>query len=574
MANKLIHLLCTVVFLATLSGCGNKSGKHPDETSVDSCNLNELFRNGCMYSRQEQTDSAVSVYLKIRESSNKCLSDSDAVILIKSLTNLGYIYHFQYHEYSKALMYYLEGMELCTRYGLDAYIPTLLLNIGGVYWIIGSEDKTYHLYKKALYTSLPAKQSNCTYISILNLLSIDIDNQRYNNPEEYISAYERVEKANNDTLAEIARLYIDGYRLLSESRPQEAEAQFDSIINIKRIHPTIASYVINAKQAKAASLWQQGKFAHAVELLENTIKTYSNDDAKYDLSYIYRTLAKYYEQAGEHDLATKAWLEFYRINYEKKGSSVATGIADVIKESAEKKHQEKISLMELRHRNYVQMSAIIFISLSGIAGLLWFMYHNQKRKRQLMQQVYQNVMARVPGEGSVTGRMADDSDESLMSADTYDNDCPVYTQPPISDRHEPGDESDISKNDIADIENLKIIYSEINKTMSSCQEVYKCDFSLHKLAEIMEMPIRSVSRAINEVGHRNFATLLAEYRIAKVCRILDDKDAVKQYSMSAIAESVGFRSRTNFTSVFKKITGLTPTEFQKSSSKPKQLPFY
>ena len=83
----------------------------------------------------------------------------------------------------------------------------------------------------------------------------------------------------------------------------------------------------------------------------------------------------------------------------------------------------------------------------------------------------------------------------------------------------------------------------------------------------MGVPQRTISRAINEIGHRNFATLLAEHRIAKVCRLLDDKEAVRQYSMSAIAESVGFRSRTNFTSVFKKITGLTPTEFQKSGNK-------
>lgn len=54
-----------------------------------------------------------------------------------------------------------------------------------------------------------------------------------------------------------------------------------------------------------------------------------------------------------------------------------------------------------------------------------------------------------------------------------------------------------------------------------------------------------------------------EYRINLACERLADREGFGQYSMNGIGESVGFRSSATFTTVFKKITGITPSVYQK-----------
>lgn len=57
--------------------------------------------------------------------------------------------------------------------------------------------------------------------------------------------------------------------------------------------------------------------------------------------------------------------------------------------------------------------------------------------------------------------------------------------------------------------------------------------------------------------------LVNEYRINLACERLADREGFGQYSMNGIGESVGFRSSATFTTVFKKITGITPSVYQK-----------
>lgn len=103
---------------------------------------------------------------------------------------------------------------------------------------------------------------------------------------------------------------------------------------------------------------------------------------------------------------------------------------------------------------------------------------------------------------------------------------------------------------------------EIRKFMETSLEIYSQDFSLEKLAQRLGVHTRTVSRVINDVFGVNFSTLLSQYRVKKACRMLSSND-YSNVTIQAIANDVGFKSRTNFASVFKKQTGLSPNEYQK-----------
>ena len=107
------------------------------------------------------------------------------------------------------------------------------------------------------------------------------------------------------------------------------------------------------------------------------------------------------------------------------------------------------------------------------------------------------------------------------------------------------------------------ILDAINQVMESTDVYCKEDFSLEKLAVLVNSNSKYVSQVINETYHRNFNIYINEYRIQEARIRLADVEKYGNYTIKAIAESVGYKSTTTFTNAFKSITGITPSIFQK-----------
>jgi len=69
-----------------------------------------------------------------------------------------------------------------------------------------------------------------------------------------------------------------------------------------------------------------------------------------------------------------------------------------------------------------------------------------------------------------------------------------------------------------------------------------------------------ISRAINQCTGKNFSTFINEYRIKEAILIMSE-DAEK-YSFEGLGYEVGFNDRKTFYNAFKKITGLSPSDFR------------
>lgn len=108
---------------------------------------------------------------------------------------------------------------------------------------------------------------------------------------------------------------------------------------------------------------------------------------------------------------------------------------------------------------------------------------------------------------------------------------------------------------------LQAISNAMQNTANFCNP----DFSLSMLAQIVESNTNYVSQAINTSLNKNFRSLLNEYRIKEAMRRMKDNDTYGNYSIQGISESVGFKSASNFIAAFKKMTGMTPSLYQKLS---------
>ncbi len=87
--------------------------------------------------------------------------------------------------------------------------------------------------------------------------------------------------------------------------------------------------------------------------------------------------------------------------------------------------------------------------------------------------------------------------------------------------------------------------------------------SIHKLAQEIKIPRQYISEILNIHLEKNFQDFVNAYRIEEFTKRLQS-DQYEHYTLFAIANEVGFNSKSSFNAIFKKMKGLTPSEYKKS----------
>ena len=115
----------------------------------------------------------------------------------------------------------------------------------------------------------------------------------------------------------------------------------------------------------------------------------------------------------------------------------------------------------------------------------------------------------------------------------------------------------------------EILVSEDNQASLQKLETYmqthqphlQPELTLNTLAEALEMPPRYLSQIINYHLGQNFSDFINTYRVEAAKQRLrnpkDDKETILE-----VLYEVGFNSKSSFNAIFKKKTGLTPSEFK------------
>lgn len=89
------------------------------------------------------------------------------------------------------------------------------------------------------------------------------------------------------------------------------------------------------------------------------------------------------------------------------------------------------------------------------------------------------------------------------------------------------------------------------------------NLTLSELSEEIDVNSKYVSQVINEKLGKNFFDLINTYRIEHAKKMI--KKLSQDSTVLEVLYSSGFNSKSVFNSVFKKVTGMTPTEFKKSA---------
>ncbi|MFT6866416.1 MAG: AraC-like DNA-binding protein [Cyclobacteriaceae bacterium] len=84
---------------------------------------------------------------------------------------------------------------------------------------------------------------------------------------------------------------------------------------------------------------------------------------------------------------------------------------------------------------------------------------------------------------------------------------------------------------------------------------------LSELAEVLSIPEKQISQAVNECAKDNISSFINSYRIRMVEKLLIDP-AFSHYTIDAIGEECGFSNKVSFYKAFKKIHNKSPREFK------------
>ncbi len=87
------------------------------------------------------------------------------------------------------------------------------------------------------------------------------------------------------------------------------------------------------------------------------------------------------------------------------------------------------------------------------------------------------------------------------------------------------------------------------------------NLTLDETAKELKVSKHALSQYLNEQLFKSFSSFINEYRIEKAKELLQTKS---NYTIESLGYDSGFNSKSTFFTNFKKITGQTPTEYQKN----------
>ena len=281
----------------------------------------------------------------------------------------------------------------------------------------------------------------------------------------------------------------------------------------------------------------QGNLPQAKYYIDLGVDFYTKMPRRRYLPHIHEIQSRYYAIAGNAKLSMEYMdsMLMEKRKLEEEFNSILL-LRSEQKESAKQEQQLqqeiKVRTQTQRQLLIVSIAFIIIVCLSGYIYVLFRRNHNAYHELARKSQQW----AAVPTE----------EDDILDEMD---------------DVHEDKDDEEIhdAYSDEVDL----LLMSSIERLMKE-EKIYKDPtLTVDMIAEKLDTKRHAISVIINRCTKKNFNTFINEYRIKEAIQMLSKED-LKIFSIDHIASNSGFNDRINFYRIFKKITGLSPSEFKKN----------
>lgn len=498
--------------------------------------------------------------------------------LMKVYNNLGYLYLFEYNSPERAYPLLLKVRDLAIQYNQNDLLAAAYGNIAKMYDVFGDTQNALKNFRASLHAGLKANTEEAQSIWLMafdELANFAIHRGLIDSIGDCVKLVDKL-PVSNIPLSRYTKELAKSLKMVNAGRYDEA------YLILKQAGPLIDAEVdfirhqANHMMVLAAIAEIAGNNALAKEHLKTGLQLVAVSPMRLsDLEVrLYNRLSNILKEEGNDTEANRYRLLALEVTDSLYCAKKFGNIRDIesMTHIEELNKNVELSAMTLKHQRQqiwiLSLSALLILVLCvGLAlrskKLNRMHLELLKRHKESMQQrdvelrilnEYSEKIENLKQENRDLSHRLEDSDKSKTH-----------------DKEERGEKESDKSESIRKIpgnpeEHLQII-DEIKRVFATNPEIYNSAFSLNRLAEIVGGKPKYISILINDYLNTSFSQLLAEARVAESCKLLLDDEVGQKLTIEAVAEKVGYRSRTHFISIFNKITGLTPTQYIKASKK-------
>lgn len=508
---------------------------------------------------KDKNEEALVYYMVICQTPQDDMTDADLQQCGLAHLNAGKIY-YEKRNYAQALEYYVKGLKIYEKCRYQPSIAKFYNNIGTIYNCFKEYEKGMSYYREGYRLSIQHDDRETRYNLLTNMTNLSVLQDSLDNARKYL---QMAEAARDTTNVDNNFMYLFNKMHVSSATDDYAKA-------IKTAHECL-TYSISHKLKPEYE-------AYTYEHLYNMYSNLGNTDSA--LYY----LAKAYDKSLEYNLPnlTVATLLEYGDMYERKGDlrralecrteyiAIRDSIYnyrdfDVAKNQQFLYEMDKTNrhIKDLNERDKLQKETIHLQRALIIGGvvlttlILWLFFKVYRQKRNLdrsYESLYEVNQKSVAAQEQLKTRLHKAQEQLKEIEKEYESPTPQDAGGPALSRRP-------RKSNLSELLRPSLQEAIMN-VMENTLEYTSKDFSLDRLASLVNSNSKYVSEVINDTYEKNFSNFVNEYRVHLACLRLADEGEYSKYTVRAIGESVGFNSYSTFTTVFRRHTGLTPSMYQ------------
>jgi len=476
-------------------------------------------------------DSALNMFTRV----GAMLSTSDSVthrnLSAEAYNTAGVIYFLQ-GNYPESVNSFLTSEQI----GNDSIKARVYNNIASIFHYFNDNERALEYLNMAAEGGLRTKEWDVLRSSTLNIINycFEVDERG-----KAVAAMERLLSVRlpDDNWSRYVVKTGLGMRAAVSDSISEAMNYFKEAIAIADSLKENDRYRMMSYNHLARTLMLAGKYKQAIECLDTVAALCGGPEQADTYMALCELKAECFKATGQPDREYEERLKYVELKDSQFSAKEFGKILEL--QSARKINRVENNLAEekeLRLSRERLAWLLGLIALVLLAAGLWIWMQN-KRLRETMEALYRKSYYRHSNETEIDCEITD-GDKNTEEEAMDDS-----TNPPVSDAQ------------------AEIIYARIKEVMEEKRPFLKPSFSIRELADLVDSNTKYVSYAINHCHGKSFPSMINNYRVEEACRRLREEAGERTYTIESIANECGFKSRTNFSTIFKKSTGLSPREY-------------
>lgn len=514
----------------------------------------ELIHKGRTFLYQQNCPDSALVCFSIAASRYKDTMDTkEKSEIYQAYIGRWYTWFFHYYDYPKAYESLLQARKISEETNRGRGMVDF--NLSMMYQVFATdghdleaEGQADALRRKAMDEAIAEKDTNVVHMAFSNMISSVTDEDKLHSLEPELRKYENFTRGDTNPMTSFNTNLFAVNMAIARKQYGRALTMLDRQLDY--ISPAQPRYTISNLMTRADIYSSQGKYNEGIESLKEAERIAEEGGMNDVLLNIYKAQSALYNACGRKDMSSEVYHRYLSMKDSLLNYRQIAGVGQIHFISEMDRMEDALTRAEYKRQIQFYIEALCIAIILVVLIFLVIVLRKNKKLAAAYRSLYEK------------NRLWLDKETSELTPKTK----MTVPEPILTDIQDPSSGSATEDTpSLTDHERISAFMERIRQVASNAEEIYSPGFTVSKFAEIVGLPVKQVSRAINETTGDNFNSFINRYRIKRACHMLDDIDTYGNKTIENIALSVGFRSRTAFISSFKKATGLNPSDYLKAA---------